>query len=94
MDKKTVIPGFLVLMMALASCATAPAGVPAIEPTQVLAVPADLSDFRYGEVIPVFKDGLALYGEVYNTMSLNDCPADLWDGLDAKALAKAYRAVA
>jgi len=60
----------------------------------VLAVPADLCDVRYGEVIPVFKDGFKLYGEVYNTMSLNDCPADLWARLDAKALAKAYGAVA
>ena len=94
MNKHTIIPGFLALMIALAGCVTAPAGVPVIEPTQVLTVPPDLRDFRYGEVIPVFKDGLALYGEVYNTLSLNDCPAELWAGLDAKALAKAYGAVA
>jgi hypothetical protein len=94
MNNDTIIPGFLALTIALAGCVTAPAGVPVIEPTQVLAAPADLRGFRYGEVIPVFKDGLALYGEVYNTMSLNDCPAELWAGLDAKALAKAYGAVA
>jgi len=42
----------------------------------------------------VFRDGFQLYGEVYNTMTLNDCPADLWNALDAKALAQAYGAVA
>jgi hypothetical protein len=96
MKKHTLIPGFLALVIALAfpGCATSPVGIPVIEPTQTLAVPAELRDVRYGEVIPVFKDGFRLYGEVYNTMSLNDCPANLWAGLDAKALAKAYGAAA
>ena len=93
MRTTTILAGLLTLAIALAGCVTAPTGVPVIEPTQVLAVPADLRDFRYGEVIPVYKDGLALYGEVYNTMSLNDCPAKQWAGLDAKALSKAYGAV-
>lgn len=31
---------------------------------------------------------------VYNTFPLNDCPADLWDALDADALAREYGAAA
>ena len=88
--------GLFLLLAAtsLSACAAPPAGGPPIQPSQVLAVPANLRNFRYGEVIPVYREGLKLHGEVYNTMGLNDCPAEAWARLDAKALAKAYGAVA
>jgi len=67
--------------------------VPAVPATQSLPVPADLRDFRYGEVIPVFQEGLRLSVEVYNTIGLNDCPPGLWAKLDARLLARTLGAV-
>jgi hypothetical protein len=92
MRTSTIFLGVLALTIALSGCVTTSAGVPAIEPTQVLALPANFRNLRYGEVIPIFKDGFKLYGDVYSTMSLNDCPADLWARIDVTALAKAYGA--
>jgi hypothetical protein len=94
MRTSAILIGSLALTIAFSSCVTAPAGVPAIEPTQALALPANFRNLRYGEIIPVFKEGFKLYGDVYSTMSLNDCPADLWARLDVTALAKAYGAAA
>jgi hypothetical protein len=83
----------LVLAITLAACGSAPPkSIPAVTPSQAMAVPADLRDFRYCEIIPVFRERATLPVEVYNTISLNDCPADLWAKLDAEAMAKQYSA--
>lgn len=84
----------LALALLLSACANAaqPKTVPAVTPSQSLPVPADLRDFRYCEVIPVFRERLTLPVEVYNTIGLNDCPADLWAKLDAAAMAQQYGA--
>ena len=42
---------------------------------------------RYGEVLAVFLRDGSLHAEVYGTQMLNDCPQELWDGLDATAIA-------
>lgn len=78
----------------LAACGnpTASDAIPAVTPAQSLPIPADLRDFRYCEVIPVFRDKLTLPVQVYNTLGLNACPTDLWAKLDAEALAKDYGA--
>lgn len=77
-----------VLALGLAGCSTAAKEtIPAVTPSQSLPLPADLRNWRYCEVIPVFQHGLSLHVEVYNTLGLNDCPADLWAKLDAKQLA-------
>ncbi|MBC8162245.1 MAG: hypothetical protein H7Z42_13625 [Roseiflexaceae bacterium] len=76
---------------ALAACGSALANsVPAVTAKQSMPVPADLRDFRYCEIIPVFRERATLSVEVYNTISLNDCPADLWAKLGADAMAKQY----
>lgn len=62
--------------------------VPPVTRTQSMPVPNDLRDWRYCEVIPVFQQRLTLHVEVYNTLGLNDCPADAWSKLDAKVMAK------
>jgi len=41
---------------------------------------------RYGEVIAAFDRGGRFEAEVFGTQFLNDCPHDLWDGLDAEAI--------
>lgn len=48
---------------------------------------------RYGEVIAAFDRGGRFEAEVFGTQFLNDCPQDLWDGLDATDLAEELGAV-
>lgn len=54
----------------------------------------DVFGKRYGEVLLVRMTESGLEATVYNTYPLNDCPAELWDALDADALAKENGAVA
>jgi hypothetical protein len=42
---------------------------------------------RYGEVLLVRTAESGPEATVYNTFPLNDCPAELWDTLDAQAIA-------
>lgn len=49
---------------------------------------------RYGEVLLVTVGDSGPEATVYNTFPLNDCPAQLWDKLDADALAKENGAAA
>ncbi len=47
---------------------------------------SDQRGVRYGEVLAVFAEGNDLIAHVYGTQLLNDCPQELWDGLDAEAI--------
>lgn len=46
-----------------------------------------LRGVRYGEVLLVRLVDGRFQAEVWNTLGLNDCPQDLWDELDAEAIA-------
>jgi len=48
---------------------------------------------RYGEVLAVYLRDTGLEAEVYGTQMLNDCPQELWETLDADAIAKDMGAV-
>ena len=48
----------------------------------------DVFGKRYGEVLLVRSGDAGPEAGVYNTFPLNDCPAFLWDKLDAKAIAE------
>ena len=48
---------------------------------------------RYGEVIAAFHRDGQFEAEVFGTQFLNDCPQELWDGLDADSLAADLGAV-
>jgi len=48
----------------------------------------DVRGVRYGEVIAAFERDGRFEAEVFGTQFLNDCPQDLWDGLDATAIAE------
>lgn len=48
----------------------------------------DLRNYRYCEIIPVYRERLTLRMEVFNTLSFNECPADLWETIDAETLKK------
>jgi len=56
--------------------------------------PEDIFGKRYGEVLLVTIGESGPKATVYNTFPLNDCPAQLWDKLDADALARENDAVA
>jgi hypothetical protein len=45
---------------------------------------------RYGEVLLVNPAGDGVDADVYNSFMLGDCPAELWDGLDAQAIAREH----
>ncbi len=48
---------------------------------------------RYGEVLAVYLRDTGLEAEVYGTQMLNDCPQELWETLDADAIAKDMGAI-
>lgn len=54
----------------------------------------DVFGKRYGEVLLVRMGQSGPEATVYNSFPLNDCPAELWDALDAEAIAKANGAAA
>ena len=54
----------------------------------------DHRDTRYGEVIAVFQRDGKFQAEVYGTQLLNECPSELWDALDATAIAAELGALA
>ncbi|MCX2714674.1 hypothetical protein [Mycolicibacterium sp. J2] len=49
---------------------------------------------RYGEILLVTNGEAGPEATVYNTFPLNDCPAELWDRLDAADIAERNGAVA
>lgn len=54
----------------------------------------DVFGKRYGEVLLVRMGASGPEATVYNSFPLNDCPAQLWDALDAAAIAAENGAVA
>ena len=55
---------------------------------------SDMRGVRYGEVLAVFRRDAGFEAEVYGTQLLNDCPPELWDALDAEAIAAELGALA
>lgn len=54
---------------------------------QIPAIPTEsYRNVRYCEVVPTYRRGLTLYTEIWNTLGLNDCPADAWAALDEEAI--------
>jgi hypothetical protein len=49
-----------------------------------------LHDARYCEVIPVTREKNVNMAEVFNTIGLNDCPAEKWNGITEEAVNNAY----
>jgi hypothetical protein len=52
----------------------------------------DVYGKRYGEVLLIRAASGGPTATVYNTYPLNDCPAELWDALDADAIASEHGA--
>ena len=68
------------------SCDDFESPIPAESRSQLEMPPADLRNYRYCEVLPVFPHGDGFCVEVYNTLSFSDCPEAQWYALDAKTL--------
>ena len=88
---------FVTLLAALLPTCSGPAqaeAIPAVAPSQSMPPPADLRDYRYCEIIPVFQNKLTFSVEVYNTMGSNDCPEEQWAKLNGDDLAQQYGAMA
>ena len=54
---------------------------------------SNMRGVRYGEVLVVYLRDTGLQAEVYGTQMLNDCPQELWEKLDATAIAAEMGAV-
>lgn len=73
----TMSAGLLVL--GLAACSSGDeASAPASAAATGGSVSDALRDVRYCEIIPVTRDKAKIKSEVYNTLGLSDCPADVW----------------
>ena len=46
--------------------------IPEVTQSQFLTPPDDIRDFRYCEIIPVFRNRATLSVEIYNTFTLNE----------------------
>jgi hypothetical protein len=53
----------------------------------------DMRGVRYGEILAVFLRDTGLEAEVFGTQMLNDCPQELWESLNADAIAQDMGAV-
>jgi haloalkane dehalogenase len=54
----------------------------------------NLRNVRYCEIFVAKRHGMSATASVYNTVGLNDCPADKWNALNADKLKKELKAAA
>lgn len=83
----------LLSSISLTACAGKANGVPEIKQSQFERPPEDIRDYRYCEIIPIYRSRLTFNIEVYNTINLNDCPTEKWMGLDQSEMKKSYNAM-
>lgn len=80
-----VVPA-VALVLGLSACASgeesaAPTAAPVVTDSaaaDTASASEQLRDTRYCEIIPSTRDKATIVSEVYNTLGLNDCPADAW----------------
>ena len=56
-------------------------------PTPTPRLVSNMRGVRYGEIIAAYLRDTGIEAEVYGTQMLNDCPQELWETLDAGAIA-------
>jgi len=54
---------------------------------------ANVRDARYCEIIPVVRDGFRLIATVYNTLGVNDCPAEICAAITEADMRRHFGAV-
>jgi predicted nucleic acid-binding Zn ribbon protein len=50
-------------------------------------------DARYCELIPIVRSGARLLATIYNTLGLNDCPAEIWSKISEADMKRRFDAV-
>jgi hypothetical protein len=85
--RRAIFAGLLVAQYA--SAAEAPVATPTINGNTIEGV----RNARYCEIIPIVRDGLHLIATVYNTLGLNDCPAQTWNSITEDAMKQRFGAV-
>ncbi len=66
------------------------ASAPAAAQTPAPAIPADLRNARYCEILPVRLTLEGLKATVYNTLGYGDCPAEAWNALTEAELRRHF----
>jgi hypothetical protein len=79
MKRRILVASVSALVLSLSACSSSE------ESTSSTSTAADagnaseqLRDQRYCEIIPATRDKATISSEVYNTLGLNDCPAEVW----------------
>ena len=85
MKPRLLVMPAVALALSLSACTSgAESATPTATPAVMAAsaegasVSEQLRDTRYCEIIPSTRDKATIVSEVYNTLGLNDCPADAW----------------
>ncbi len=95
-QSRKIVSLLAILTFALVACGSTDYSnaIPAVTQTQFSRPPEDIRNYRYCEIIPVFRSGTTFYVEVYNTIGHNECPAEQWEAINEEELAAAYGAIA
>jgi hypothetical protein len=80
-------------LVLVAACAKAAAEAPKATPTINGNVIEGVRNARYCEIIPIIRNGLNLTATVYNTLGLNDCPAQVWNSITEDAMKQRFGAI-
>jgi hypothetical protein len=67
--------------------------MPVATPTVNGNVIESVRNARYCEIIPIVRDGMHLVATVYDTLGLNDCPAQVWGTITEDAMKQHFGAV-
>lgn len=80
-----------VALLGVSACSSSTSSGSSSETSQttptVSSQPSSMRSLRYCEVLLLDLTESGLRAEVYNTYPLNDCPDDVWTGLDGAAIA-------
>lgn len=92
MNKSGLILSACALGLLLAACSSADSGSESNAQSGG-TVSDQLRDARYCEIIPVTRDKATIVSEVYNTLGLNDCPADAWVQITEEMINEEYGSI-
>ncbi len=82
MKRRILLVSVSALVLVLSACASSEEAATSSSSASTAAdagnASEQLRDQRYCEIIPATRDKATISSEVYNTLGLNDCPADSW----------------
>ena len=87
--RTAAVAGLVLVAQYASTAAETPVATPTINGNTIEGV----RNARYCEIIPIVRDGLHLIATVYNTLGLNDCPAQTWNSVTEDAMKQRFGAV-